>query len=143
LALITQTNRFKAAVDSAGFGDLFGEYGDMREDGSAYGVALLEKGQGQMGGSPWEARDRYIENSPFFNFDRIKTPLLVLHATGDTTLGSFLSDQVFVSLRRLGKEVVYAKYEGESHGIGSWRRANREDYVLRVLSWFDEYLQEK
>jgi dipeptidyl aminopeptidase/acylaminoacyl peptidase len=141
LALITQTDRFRAAVDSAGFGDLFGEYGDMREDGSAYGVALLEKGQGQMGGSPWEARDRYIENSPFFNFDRIKTPLLVLHAAGDTTLGSFVSDQVFVSLRRLGKAVVYAKYEGESHGVTSWSRANREDYVLRILSWFEKYLQ--
>src|SRR6185437_12751870 len=64
LALISQTTRFKAAVMSAGFGDLMALYGEMDGNGSAFGTALAEGGQGLMGGPPWEFRERYIENSP-------------------------------------------------------------------------------
>jgi dipeptidyl aminopeptidase/acylaminoacyl peptidase len=38
LAILTQTTRFKAAVSSGGFSNLFSHYGDLRDDGSAYAV---------------------------------------------------------------------------------------------------------
>ena len=50
LALLVQTSRFKAAVESAGYGDLAASYGELADNGSAYGVAILERGQGLMGG---------------------------------------------------------------------------------------------
>ena len=44
-----------------------------------------------------------------------------------------------MALRRLGKEVVYARYEGEGHGVV--RYANQVDYLNRMLTWFDKHLK--
>jgi len=135
-----QSGRFKAAVEADGFGDLVGTYGAMEEDGTAFGISTLENGQGQMGGTPWEYRERYIENSPFFQFDKISTPLLIIHGAKDRTVADFLGDQTFVALRRLGKEVEYAKYKGEGHSPLGWSFANQVDFCDRIIAWFNAHL---
>jgi len=48
-----------------------------------------------------------------------------------------------VALRRLGKNVVYAKYDGEGHSPLYWKYANRRDLYNRVISWFDEHLKDR
>jgi dipeptidyl aminopeptidase/acylaminoacyl peptidase len=141
LALLVQTPRFKAAVSSAGFSDLFSMYGGMNRDGGAFGIGWAEEGQGRMGGSPWQYRDRYLENSPFFFLDRVQTPVLLVHGGADDTVHPWLAAQTFVALRRLGKEVEYARYENEEHWQGTWRYANALDYWNRVIAWFDQHLQ--
>jgi dipeptidyl aminopeptidase/acylaminoacyl peptidase len=90
-------------------------------------------------GTPWESRSRYIENSPVFYLDRVETPLLIVHGSLDDAVAPFLAEEVFVGLRRLGKEVVYARYEGEGHSIESY--ANQVDYVNRMIAWFDRHLK--
>ena len=139
LALIVQTPRFKAAVMHAGYGNLIGNYGEMSKEGAARSTTLAENGQNRIGGTPWQYRDRFIENSPVFYLDRVQTPLLITHGSKDTNVPSFLADEIFVGLRRLGKEVVYAKYEGEDHGLVNY--ANQVDYLNRVTAWFDEHLK--
>jgi hypothetical protein len=42
-----------------------------------------EKSQSRIGGNLWEARDKYIENSPVFFADRIETPLLIMFGDVD------------------------------------------------------------
>ncbi len=138
LALIVQTTRFKAAVMSAGQGNLISKYGTMAGNSSS-NIAWSETGQGRMGGTLWEYRERYVENSPVFYLDRVQTPLLIIHGTKDIGVPSFLADEVFVALRRLGKEVVYAKYDGESHQILG--HANQTDYLNRMIAWFDDHLK--
>jgi dipeptidyl aminopeptidase/acylaminoacyl peptidase len=140
LALIAQSRRFKAAVMRAGFGDLIAAYGELSPDGTNYMVPWAESGQGRMGGSPWEVRERYLENSPIFQLDRVDTPLLIIHGTVDRAVAPFLTDQVFVGLRRLGKRVDYVRYAGEDHWEGQWGRPNQIDYLTRVIDWFDRYL---
>ena len=139
LALIVQTKRFKAAVAADGFGDLISAYGQMNRDGSAFSTSNQEHGQGALGGTPWEFRERYIENSPILYLDRVETPLLIVHGSEDRIVKPFLGDELFVALRRLGKEVVYAKYEGEGHAPAS--HANRLDLFTRMIAWFDKYLK--
>ena len=141
LSLLVQTKRFKAAVMVSGYGNVISDYGEFGGDGSAYAIAIAEHGQGLMGGTPWQFRDRYIENSPVFYLDRVETPLLIVHGAADTAVASFLADEVFVDLRRLGKEVVYAKYQGENHGAPRGTYANQLDYCNRVIRWFDEHLK--
>lgn len=141
LALIVHTKRFKAALMSAGFGNLLAMYGEMAEDGSAYGTSVLEKGQGLMGGAPWEFRERYIENSPIFYLNRIQTPLLIIHGGADRSIDPFLAAEVFVGLRRLGKEVEFAKYKGEGHDPLTWSNANQMDFCNRMIAWFDRHLK--
>jgi len=142
LCLIVQTGRFKAAISVAGDSDLIGSYGEMQEDASAYGVAIAEHGQGAMGGTPWEYRERFIENSPFFYFDRIQTPLLIVQGSRDTAVAPFLGDQIFVALRRLGKEAEYAMYDGEGHSPSQeWSYEHQVDLAYRIIRWLDEHLR--
>lgn len=140
LATIVQTKRFKAAIVRSGFADLVGFYTVLSAHGSAEGVGYIEEGQGGMGGSLWEYRDRYRENSPLYFFDRIETPVMIVHGTLDS-LPVHLGDQIFVALRRLGKPSLYVRYEGERHGIAD--HANVVDYCNRMISWFERYLSDK
>jgi len=86
-------------------------------------------------------RERYIENSPFFYLDRVQTPVLLIHGAADSRVPAWLGDQIFVGLRRLGKEVTYVKYKGEEHSPYYWSSANQLDYCNRIIAWFDKYLK--
>lgn len=136
LALIVQTARFKAAVMDVGIANLSTHYGVMLKSGVPLGVGWAEEGQGRMGGSPWEFPDRYVKNSPVFYLDKVQTPLLINQ--GGMDVSPFQSEEVFVGLRRLGKKVVYVRYENEGHGIAFY--PNRVDYWNRLIEWFDSYL---
>jgi dipeptidyl aminopeptidase/acylaminoacyl peptidase len=65
----------------------------------------------------------------------------MLHGTEDPTVAAFLGDEVFVDLRRLGKEVEYVRYEGEGHSPVTWKYANQVDFCNRVIAWFDVHLK--
>jgi len=143
LSLIVQTKRFKAAIELDGTANLVGEYGEMDKDGNAFGSSLLEYGQDALGGTPWQSREKYIENSPIFFLDRVETPLLIVHGTDDSTVAPFLGDEVFVGLRRLGKDVEYTKYEGEGHSPLYWSYANQMDFCNRMIAWFEKYLKDR
>lgn len=136
LALLIQTTRFKAAVMDAGFGNLSSNYGVMLSNGMPFGVSWAEEGQGRMGGPPWQLPERYIQNSPFFYLNKVETPLLI--SQGGMDVSPFHSDAIFVGLRRLGKKVVYVRYENEGHGIDYYD--NRVDYWNRVIDWFGSHL---
>ena len=141
LALIAQTTRFKAAVSRSGSGNLLSSYGTMYIDGIGFYTRWAEEGQGSMGGTPWQYRDRYIENSPIFYLDKVETPLLLVSGAADTAVPAFLTDEVFVGMRRLGKEVVYAKYLGGEHTEASFDRVDAIDYFNRMIAWWDKYLK--
>jgi len=137
LAIIAQTNRFKAAVAIAGFGDFNGFYGFMLKDGTFAGYRETLK---FLSGPPWPHLKDYIENSPFFYLDKLETPLLIIHGSMDSAVAPFLSDQVFVSLSTLGKPVEYVRYEGEDHVPKDWGYENQGDLSKRVLAWLEKYL---
>jgi len=139
LDLLVQTNRFKAALAIDGFGDLVSDYGYLATSGAAWGTWS----EHMIGGTPWQYRDRFVENSPVFYLDRIETPLLIMHGGQDDSVPSFLADEIFVGLRRLGKNVEYAKYEGENHSPNEWSYANQEDFCNRMITWFNKYLMPK
>jgi dipeptidyl aminopeptidase/acylaminoacyl peptidase len=138
LGLISRTTLFKAAVITASVihPDLISAYLEMGLDGSGMNVGYYEQGQGNMGGTPWEYRDRYLDNSPIFRFDHINTPLLIGQGEKDGRL--LASDAVFVALKRLGKDVEYRIYESESHAIS--KPANVIDFWQRRLSFLAEHL---
>lgn len=139
LSLIVQSTRFKAAVDSAGPSNLISGYGMMDNTGYSHPVATQEANM-KLTIHPWEARDLYIRNSPWFFLDKVETPLLILQGTDDRAVSVEQANAVFVGLRRLGKDVVYVQYEGEGHVIQSW--ANQVDFVNRYIDWFEKYLGE-
>ncbi len=139
LAIVTQVQRFKAAVCWAGAANLVSMYGQMDSDGTGHWVAWAEKGLGSVGGSLWEVRERYIENSPIFYLDQVNTPVLLIQGSSDRITTPNHSEEIFVGLRRLDKEVEYARYEGEDHAF--WLYANRVDFCNRLIAWFDRWLK--
>jgi hypothetical protein len=59
-------------------------YGSMHGDDdrtgrvAAHGVQWAESSQGGMGAHPWDRPLRYVDNSPVFFLDRIRTPVLLI-----------------------------------------------------------------
>ena len=133
LALLVQTTRFKAAIaTNSAPSNFFAAYPSTDMDWTNY----YEHGQSRMGGTPWQQPIRYMENSPFFFFDRVTTPLLIQR--GDKDAISADSGAVFNSLKRLKKDVVMLEYAQEGHALQ--RSQHIVDYWKRVYEFLDRYI---
>jgi dipeptidyl aminopeptidase/acylaminoacyl peptidase len=108
--VITQTDIFSAAVSHAGISSISSYWGEGLW-GYAYGARAL------AGSFPWSDRDLYVEQSALFNADRITTPLLLVHGDSDTNVPVGESDQLFVALKMLGREVEYVQVQGQDHWV--------------------------
>ena len=75
--LITQTDRFKAAVNVSGKVDMISFYTDSPRLG-VRNTHAPEKSQDRLGGTLWEYPERYLDQSAILRADRIKTPLLTI-----------------------------------------------------------------
>lgn len=137
-SIITRTNVFRAAVPISGIFDLFGNYGHIDPDGDGFFQAWSEGGQGRMGTHPWANVRRYLDNSPYYNADRITTPVLILHGTADMAYHD--AGKLFTALRRLGKPAQLASYLDQGHVISLWRRASAVDAARRMLEFFRRHL---
>jgi dipeptidyl aminopeptidase/acylaminoacyl peptidase len=98
-----------------------------------------EKTQSRIGGTIWQNPMQFIENSPIFSADKIETPLLILHDDNDDAVPWYQGIEMFLSLRRLGKEAYLFNYNGEPHGLR--RRVNQKDYTRRMQQFFDHFLK--
>jgi len=138
LALLVQSTRFRAAVTHAGAGNLLSLYGDLQNSGYSHGLAL-DEATFKMPENPWDDRDRYIRNSPWFFLDRVQTPLLLLHGMKDEGTIVTQANEIFSGLKVLGKEVEYARYNTEGHGFSM--SVNAVDAAERYIAWFDCHLK--
>jgi dipeptidyl aminopeptidase/acylaminoacyl peptidase len=140
MALIVQDQRFKAAVDQDGLVDLISGYGEKGGTafGGVMGDAWAEKGQGGMEGSPWQYRQRYVDNSPLFFFDRIRTPVLIEHGTVDSAVPVDQAYEAYAALHRLGKTAELALYPREEHV--PTLRPDIIDFNARAIDWFERFM---
>lgn len=143
-SVVTQTDRFKAAVAVVGPSNLTSMYANglhgalELSEKAGFGAQWAEGGQGRMGTTPWENPMRYVVNSPLFHADRIRTPLMLIHGDADRAVPVGESEQLFNALLRLGKDAVFVRYWGEGHVIQS--PANIRDMWDRIIAWLDEHL---
>jgi dipeptidyl aminopeptidase/acylaminoacyl peptidase len=89
----------------------------------------------------WDTHGLYLEMSPFFQADRIDTPILLYHGADDNNTGTFpiQSDRLIQALTGLGKTAVLYKYPYESHSPRA--KATYMDIWARWLEWFDKYVK--
>jgi len=143
--LITQTNRFKAAISISGPADLLSMYGTF--DGETrYGSELpdttsfLVSGQFGMGDrAPWGNVCKYLRNSPIFYIDRVETPLMIVQGDMDY-VPIQQGEEFFTALARQGKRAEFVRYWGEGHVLGA-NAANTTDIWKRIYSWLDEFVK--
>ncbi|HEY3929109.1 MAG TPA: prolyl oligopeptidase family serine peptidase [Candidatus Koribacter sp.] len=146
--LVTQTQRFNAAVSLAGLSDLISLYGQLgareryaehpQED--LFVEALMESAQVGMGNPPWKDFGRYVRNSPIFYVDRVKTPIMIIQGDMDY-VAIQQGEEFFTSLYRQGKRAEFVRYWGEGHVLES--PANIRDMWTKIFSWFDEFSKPK
>jgi dipeptidyl aminopeptidase/acylaminoacyl peptidase len=137
-AIISRTNLFRAAVAISGIYDLPGTYGHMDKSGGSFWIGWNEGGQARMGSHPWANLRRYIDNSPYYQADKIVTPLLLVH--GDDDMAYHDAQKLFTALRRLDRPAQFASYAGQGHVISEWTRAAAVDAARRIVEFFDKHL---
>jgi dipeptidyl aminopeptidase/acylaminoacyl peptidase len=137
--VITQTNLFRAAIAGAAVGNMTSAYSGIRWESGLARQFQYEKDQSRIGRSLWENRDLFIENSPVFYADRIQTPLLLMAGDEDGAVPWEQSIELYLAMRRLGKDCVFLQYRGEPHH--PQKLANKLDYSIRMKQYLDHYLK--
>ncbi len=137
--MITRTNIFSAAMAGAPVANMTSAYGGIRWGSGLARAFQYEKTQSRIGGSLWEYPLRYLENSPLFHADRIQTPLLMMHNDNDGAVPWSQGIEMFVAMRRLGKEVYMVNYNGDEHN--PTKRANQADIAIKTMQFFDHHLR--
>jgi dipeptidyl aminopeptidase/acylaminoacyl peptidase len=137
--LITQTDRFKAAVNVSGKVDMVSFYTDSPRLG-VRNTHAPEKSQDRIGGKLWEYPERYLEHSAVLHADRIKTPLLTISGDQDPNVPASQSREIYYALRRLGKEVEWVRYVNGAHRPPN-SVSESVDFEQRILAWYEKYLK--
>lgn len=140
-ALLSETPLFRAGAAVSGIYDLGGMFAWMGPGGSNFNMRWSETGQGRMGGTPWQDWKRYLDNSPYVNADKIKSPLLLIHGERDDVCPAPEASKLYQALKRLGKTAELAIYPNEGHVIGEWSTAHAIDAAERALRFFGKFLR--
>jgi dipeptidyl aminopeptidase/acylaminoacyl peptidase len=134
MLLTTKTDLFAAAVAHAGISSIASYWGE-----GAWGYAYNSVSAADS--FPWNRPDIYVEQSPLFRADRVRTPILLTHGREDTNVPVGESDAFFVALELLGKEVAYVQVEGQDHWILDHDK--RAIWSRTILAWFDRWLRDR
>jgi dipeptidyl aminopeptidase/acylaminoacyl peptidase len=137
--VITQTDLFATAVAGAPVANMTSAYGGIRWSTGLARLFQYEKQQSRLGATLWDRRDLYIDNSPLFFADRIRTPLLIQFGDEDGAVPWTQGIELYLALRRLGKPCVFLQYRGEDHHLAKY--PNKLDYAIKMKEWFDHWLK--
>jgi dienelactone hydrolase len=137
--IITQTQMFQAAMAGAPVANMTSAYGGIRWGSGVARAFQYEEGQSRIGASLWDQLDLYLENSPLFHLQRVTTPLFIMSNDADDAVPWYQGIELFVGMRRLGKEVYFINYNNDVHNPAS--RANQKDIAMRMQQFFDTKLK--
>jgi dipeptidyl aminopeptidase/acylaminoacyl peptidase len=132
--MITQTNRFKAAVAVASLSNLI----------SFYGTSLYQDLiHAEFSGYPWEGGNYALlwKWSPLAHVQDVATPTLFLHGEQDNDVHITQAEEMYTALRQRGITSELVRYPREGHGFHEPK--HQLDSRVRTLDWMDRYLQNK
>lgn len=137
--IVTQTDMFAAAVSGAPVSNMFSAYGGIRWASGLSRQFQYELSQSRIGGTPWNNFEGYKINSPLFYIDQLNTPVLIQHGDDDGAVPWYQAIELYMAMRRLGKEGVFLQYHGEPHHLQKY--PNKLDYAQKMKHYFDHYLK--
>jgi len=128
--IITQTNRFKAAVPFKSISNLISQWGTDAN------YLWFESDGGFM---PFENYEKAWDMSPLKYVKNCTTPTCLIHGAWDFCVNVGQAEEMFTALKKLGVDARLVIYPNEGHGTSQpWHQI---DYHRRVLEWFDKYLK--
>ena len=132
--LTTQTDIFACAISHAGISSISSYWGEgywgfgYSTNASAYSF-------------PWNRRDIYVDQSPLFNADKVKVPILLIHGTADVNVPTGESIQFYTALKLLGKDAELVLVKNADHAVVDYEQ--RILWNNTILSYFAKYLKDK
>jgi len=126
---VTQTNRFKAAVASAGIANWLSYYGENKID--QWMVPYF-------GATVYADPAVYAKSSPMTFITKVKTPTLVLVGERDAECPAPQSFEFWHALKTLGVPTELVVYADEGHHF--LNPVNVLDHTRRQVAWLDQYL---
>jgi len=127
--VITKTDRFKAAISGASEALYRANYGHDH-----YQLTWE-----QELGLPWENAEAWERISPYNDVAKITTPTLWMGGSDDWNVPILNSEQMYMAMKRLGRETKLIVYPGEHHGIR--RPSFQKDRLERYLEWLKKYVE--
>lgn len=142
--LITQTDRFKAAIPAASIANLVSfNYMSYYHDYLAVEFGLFPHQTWPAGKKPAAAGDAMHlmdflwQRSALRYAAQVKTPTLFIHGENDNDVPIAEAEQFYIALRDVGVETVMVRYPREGHGIRETKHA--VDIIDRSLAWYDRH----
>jgi dipeptidyl aminopeptidase/acylaminoacyl peptidase len=132
MLLVTKTDLFAAAVSHAGISNLAAYWGEGNW-GYSYGALA------SADSFPWNRKDIYVDSSPIFRADKVKTPLLMTHGEADTNVPVGESESFYTALKLVGAQVELLTVDGQDHHI--LEHAKRVVWSRSIVAWFDRWLK--
>ena len=128
--VVTQTDRFRAAVASASLSNLI----------SFYATSLYQDLiHAEFNGYPWDNYELLWERSPLKHIKKVKTPLLLIHGENDNDVHITQAEEMYTAVRMRGVEAMLVRYPREGHGLREL--VHRVDSLRRTIEWFDRHLK--
>lgn len=131
--IVGHTNRFKAAVTQRSISNWLSFYG-VSDIGYFFtkwelGIDLLEDPEKLWDFSPL----KYAKN--------VETPLLILHGELDYRCPIEQAEQLFITLKKLNKEVEFVRFPKANHELSrSGDPRMRIERLNHICRWFEKYL---
>ena len=90
----------------------------------------------------WEATDVYMQMSPFTHAAKINQPLLLIHGTDDSNVGThpIQSERFYQALKGMGATVRLVMLPFEEHSYRS--REGVGHTLCEMIQWYDLYVLE-
>ncbi|MGH2495507.1 MAG: S9 family peptidase [Ktedonobacteraceae bacterium] len=131
--LISHSNRFKAAITDRSVTDRSSFFGSS-DIGWKFAVDDLES-------APYEEPERHRHMSPITYVQDIHTPLLIIHSESDVRCNIEQAEQLFAALKYMGREVLFVRFEGQSHGLSRGGHPHsRLERLRHIKAWFEKHL---
>jgi len=130
---VAHSDLFAAAVSENGISDFLTSWGAGSHPPEFWDLP--------MGGRPWSS-PRFVERSPLTHADRIRTPLLLVHAEHDQVCPVAQSERMHAALRTLGRDVSLVRIPGEGHLMNlHGRPSSRARRAAAVDRFLDRHLR--
>ena len=128
--VVTQTDRYDAAVTVASVSNLVSFYGT-----SLYQL-LIET---EFGGMPWDDYDLLWKYSPMAHVQNVTTPTLLLHGEQDMDVPITQAEEFYIALKKLDVPARFVRYPNEGHGVR--QPQHREHYYREIMNWFATHIE--
>ena len=128
--IITRTDRFKAAIPTAGISNLVTQnYVSYYHDYLAVEYGDFPHNKGII--------DQLWERSPIRYANRVKTPVMFIHGENDNDVPIIEAEQFFIALKDVGVETIMLRYPREGHGLRESKHV--VDALDRSIEWYDRH----